>query len=133
MNIRKVALQNVNNNMPSWALFIIGIIDILGLYSLEDLLDEVRSNGWFPANRSLKYTKGQVGRHDKTMVDAFANYINIPNPQDYSETNPKSLALLVNWRIIRAIMRHGLNYQQRQDLLFIKRARYNPVIPRRQY
>ena len=117
--------------MGEWAAFLLRIMDMLQVNTLDDLFDKVRRNGWFPVNRSVEFTNGYVAKPDKRMVDGFAKYIGVAKPEDYSETNLGSLTLLVNWRVVRCIMLHGLDTQQRHDLRKTKETYYFPSLPRR--
>ena len=117
------------NRMAHWTVFILRMMQILP--TLEDLFDKVRTNGWFPVNRTIEFTGGYVAKPDKRMVDDFAKYIGVAKPYDYSETNLCSVALLINWRVIRCVMLHGMDAKQRGYLRKSPRAQYCPTFPRR--
>lgn len=82
--------------MGHWAAFIIRLMQILEVSTLTELLDLASSRGWFPVNRT-----GDMCENERNTVNAFAEYLEIPPPTNYSESRPTSVAMLISWRILR--------------------------------
>ena len=85
-----VHYRKCDGGVRHWNLFMIRLLEIMELDTLEDLLDAVLANGWYPTNR-----------HD--AVGQFAEANGYEHPEDYRETAPTHVAMLVNWRVLRYV------------------------------
>ena len=101
--------------MPKWAAVFKRILGMTNSQTIFDLHSKVLSEGWFPPNRSAA-SAGPVCAGDKVMIDSFARYINVAAPMSYAESAPASLAMIIQWRVLRAIMINALARSQRQSL-----------------
>lgn len=114
-----------------WNLFMIQLLQIMNLATLEDLYEAVIANGWYPANRNAAAGPAL----DVHIVNAFADANGYEHPEDYRETAPTHVAMLVNWRVLRAIMTFGMDDQQRRSIRNMKmekdRLADNPQVPKR--
>lgn len=118
--------------MQNWAQLFIRILNHLRISTIDDLYDRVVSRGWFPAKRSLEDIQQSgrgISRHDTNIVDAFAQYIGVPRPIDYSETHPQSPALLINWRVLRCILHYGFTDEDREKVVRFSRPSGKSKIP----
>lgn len=82
-----------------WNLFMIQLLQIMNLATLEDLYEAVIANGWYPANRNAAAGPAL----DVHIVNAFADANGYEHPEDYRETAPTHVAMLVNWRVLRYV------------------------------
>ena len=101
--------------MPKWAAVFKRILGMTNSQTIFDLHSKVLSEGWFPPNRSAA-SAGPVCAGDKVMIDSFARYINVAAPMSYAESAPASPAMIIQWRVLRAIMINALARSQRQSL-----------------
>ena len=105
------------DRMNCWAKLFLRLFRHFDLKTLDDLYERVLARGWFPVNRSTEYIRSRgmtQSKQDKVMECAFAEYIGIEPPTDFSETQPKSPAMLINWRILRCIMQFGMTAEERR-------------------
>ena len=108
-----------------WAGYFRRLLDSFKLKTVKELHDRVLAEGWSPINRGV-HSMGKPCGGDQRMIDAFAEYLHLPHPTSYAETAPCSPALLIQWRILRCILLHGLSTRQRRDLnAFSKRPTKN--------
>ena len=128
--------EDGKSKMNLWAKLFLRILRHLELKTIDDLYDRVLTRGWFPANRSAENIEkcGQgISRYDIRLVDAFAEYIGDPKPDSYCETQPRSPAILINWRVLKCIMQHGFSAEDRKCVVYFDKPPIgsNIFIPRR--
>ena len=124
------------DRMNCWAKLFLRLLRHFDLKTIDELYERVLARGWFPVNRSTEYilSRGMTqSKQDKVMVRAFAEYVGIEPPTDFSETQPKSPAMLINWRILRCIMQFGMTAEERRRVCKFDRPPKgsNFTIPRR--
>ena len=93
--------------MPRWAAFFKLLLKMTNSHTVFDLDSKVLSEGWFLPNRSAE-TSRPVSAGDQVMIDSFARYINLATPRSYVKSAPASPPMVIQWRVLRAIMINSL-------------------------
>ena len=106
--------------MNNWGKLFNRIMDKLGLDDIHELLDFVLSNGWFPINRKEENVQ-LTGRHQR-LITAFHQYLGLPGTPSFHETQPKSPAVLISWRILLCLFSFGFTRDTLRTLCSFKRA-----------
>lgn len=94
---KSVNYGDSHNHIHHWARLLCHILDVMGYRTLDDLFDQVIQNAWCPVDRN----ENDPSANEQETIDAFAEYIGENRPRNYRETNPTSVAMLVNWRVLR--------------------------------
>ena len=125
------------NDMRLWAVLFNRLLKFFKLSTIDDLCDMVMANAWVPISRgpdAIANSRDGYSTIDIRMVNAFADYTGVPRPQDYGESQLRSPAMLINWRVLRCLLQFGMTPAQRQEVCMFPRPAPGvwPQVPRRQ-
>ena len=99
-----------SKDLKAWEFFFHHLQSVLNVTSLTDLARLIVSKNWSP---SPKCRQVPVSDHD--LVRAFAKQLSLPPPPNgmYECFPPCTPAVLINWKVIAAVFKYGLDQPDR--------------------